>query len=134
MLEFFLGSRKPEIKFLLPIFLQAANLIQVSSKKIQFCLVQASNIDDSLINKYLQKYNKNNEADIKIIKNQNHAALSSSDAVILASGTVTLEAALYKTPMVVSYKVQAFYIFHLFDGKIYKISFFAKHNSRQENC
>ena len=103
----FPGSRKNEINTLLPIFLQAANLIQVSSKKIQFCLTQASNIDDDLINKYIQKYDKNNQLDVRIIKNQNHAALSCCDAVILASGTVTLEATLYNTPMLVSYKVQA---------------------------
>ena len=107
----FPGSRKNEINTLLPIFLQAANLIHVSSKKVQFCLTQASNIDDSLINKYIQKYDKNNQLDIRIIKNQNHAALSCCDAVILASGTVTLEAALYKTSMVVSYKVQSIVYF-----------------------
>lgn len=100
----FPGSRKMEINYLMPIFLSAAQIIQKNSKKIQFCLAQSNNINDNLINKYLEKYNKNKTLDIKIVKNQNHSTLACSDALILASGSVTLEASIYKTPMVVSYK------------------------------
>ena len=42
--------------------------------------------------------------DDKVLKNQNYELLSSADALILASGTVALEAALYETPMIISYK------------------------------
>lgn len=100
----FPGSRKMEISYMLPIFLKSAILIGSMSQKVQFCLGQAPNISDKLINKYLEKYNKNKKIGIKIIKNQNHALLASSDVTMLASGTITFEAALYKTPMVVSYK------------------------------
>lgn len=100
----FPGSRKMEINYLLPIFLKAAKIIQSRSQKIQFCLGQASNVDDKLIQKYLERYIKEDELNIEIIKDQNHALLASSDVVMLASGTITLEATLYKTPMVVSYK------------------------------
>jgi len=100
----FPGSRKMEINYLLPVFLNAARIIQQHAMKTQFCIGQASNIDDKLITKYLDELNKDRLLDIKIIKNQNHALLSSADAAILASGTITLEAAIYKTPMVVSYK------------------------------
>lgn len=110
----FPGSRKMEISYLFPIFLQAAKIIQKAMPKAQFCLAQSSNIDDELIFKYLQKYNKNKEIDLKIVKNQNQAALACSDVVMLASGTVTLEAAIYKTPMIVSYKGAAFvYLIYL---------------------
>ena len=44
------------------------------------------------------------KTDYKVIKGENHALLSASDVLILASGTVALEAALYKTPMIISYK------------------------------
>ena len=40
----------------------------------------------------------------KIIKGENHALLSVSDSLILASGTVALEATLYQTPMIIAYK------------------------------
>ena len=41
---------------------------------------------------------------IKVIKNENYNLLALSDALILASGTVALEAALYQTPMIIGYK------------------------------
>jgi len=111
----FPGSRKMEINYMLPIFLEAAQIIQKSSRKVQFCLAQSPNISDKLINKYVEKYNKNNEINIKIIKNQNHAILACSDVLMLASGSVTLEASIYKTPMIVSYKAPDIaYFFYLF--------------------
>ena len=100
----FPGSRKMEINYLMPIFLESVKQIHQHSKKVQFCLGQAPNIEDKLINKYLDDFTKKENIEIKVLKNQNHALLSSSDAVILASGTITLEAALYTTPMVISYK------------------------------
>ena len=100
----FPGSRKMEINYLLPIFLEAAEKIHESSKKVQFCLGQAPNLRDKLINKYVEDFRKRTNIDIRVVKNQNHALLANSDAVILASGTISLEAALYTTPMVISYK------------------------------
>ena len=40
----------------------------------------------------------------KTIKGENHQLLAYSDALILASGTVALEAAMYETPMLIAYK------------------------------
>jgi lipid-A-disaccharide synthase len=42
--------------------------------------------------------------DIKVLKNKNYDLLAVSDALILASGTVALEAAIYETPMIISYR------------------------------
>jgi len=100
----FPGSRKMEINYLLEIFLKSAKIINSKVQDIQFCLGQANSISDDLIQKYLKKYP---DLDIKIIKNQNYGLLSASDIVILASGTITLEAALYKKPMIVTYKAPA---------------------------
>jgi lipid-A-disaccharide synthase len=100
LIGIFPGSRKMEINHILDIFLNSASIISSKEQNIQFCLGQATNIDDNLIQKYLKKYPN---LDIKIIKNQNNALLSCSDALMLKSGTITLEATLYKTPMIVSY-------------------------------
>lgn len=99
----FPGSRKMEINYLLPTFINACKIMQTMSQKIQFCIGQAPNVDDALINKHIDKFDKD-QIDFKILKNQNHALLACSDVVMLASGTITFEAAIYKTPMVVSYK------------------------------
>ncbi len=111
----FPGSRKMEINYLMPIFLESVKKIHQHSKKVEFCLGQAPNLEDKLINKYLNEFKKKENIDIKVLKNQNHALLANADAVILASGTISLEAAMYKTPMVISYKGPYFaYFIYLF--------------------
>jgi lipid-A-disaccharide synthase len=100
----FPGSRRMEIDYLLPIFLKAADRISVHSKKVQFCLGQAPNISDELIHKRVADFMGKRGIEIKILKNQNHALLANSDVVIAASGTISLEAALYNTPILISYK------------------------------
>jgi lipid A disaccharide synthetase len=45
------------------------------------------------------------DIDLTVVDGQSHLAMESADVVLLASGTATLEAALYKKPMVISYKV-----------------------------
>ncbi|RYE81116.1 MAG: lipid-A-disaccharide synthase, partial [Oxalobacteraceae bacterium] len=44
---------------------------------------------------------------LQILDGQSHAALAAADAVLVASGTATLEVALYKKPMVIAYKMMA---------------------------
>lgn len=97
----FPGSRKMEIDYLMPVFSDAAQIINKHSRKVQFCIAQAPNLNDKLIEKYLTN---SGNIEIKVLKNQNHALLANSDAVIAASGTISLEAALYNTPVVISYK------------------------------
>lgn len=97
----FPGSRKMEINYLMPIFMDAARQIAHHSKKVQFVIGQAPNLSDELINKKLEKYP---DLEVKVVKNQNHALLANADAVIAASGTISLEASLYNTPTVISYK------------------------------
>jgi lipid-A-disaccharide synthase len=42
---------------------------------------------------------------LQLIDGQSHACIAAADAVLAASGTATLEVALYKKPMVIAYKV-----------------------------
>lgn len=100
----FPGSRKMEINHLLPIFMKTVCKINQHSKKVQFCIAQAPNLPDKVFEKHIKDISLINDLDIKILKNQNHGLLANSDAAVLASGTITLEAALYNTPMVISYK------------------------------
>lgn len=97
----FPGSRKLEINYLMPVFIEAMRIINKHSRKIQFCIALAPNLDEKLLEKHLKAVN---DVEITILKNQNHALLANADAVIAASGTISLEAALYNTPVVISYK------------------------------
>jgi len=104
----FPGSREFELKNLMPVFKAAVEKLHHRHPEIQFCFSQAPNLSDEIYNKYL------GETDFKVIKGENHAMLSVSDALILASGTVALEACLYKTPMIIAYKgPQLFYWIYL---------------------
>ena len=72
--------------------------LQKKHPELQFCISHAPNLSDNIFDKYIKN------TDFRIIKGENHALLSVSDSLILASGTVALEAALYKTPMLIGYK------------------------------
>ena len=78
--------------------MKSADILKKKHPELQICFSQAPNLSDEVFNKYF------NDIDYKIIKGENQALLSVSDSLILASGTVALEAALYKTPMVIGYK------------------------------
>ena len=59
----------------------------------------------------------------KVIKGENQALLSVSDALILASGTVALEACLYQTPMIIAYRGPwLFYFIYLLVRCIKRVS------------
>ena len=97
LVSIFPGSRVFEIKNLLDIFIEASVLIEKKHPEIQFVLCQAPTIKDELLKDKVP-------SNVKIIKGRNYDLLSHSDALILASGTVALEAALYETPMIISYR------------------------------
>lgn len=113
LVSIFPGSRKFELDQLFKIFIDSKkNIEKVEKENVQFVLSQANNLDDKLFNRYVQKYAK--DENIKIIKGENYHLLKHSDALILASGTVALEAALYKTPFLVAYRGPwLFYLIYL---------------------
>lgn len=96
----FPGSRKGEIKRLLPVMLKAAQLIKAHFPNTQFVLPLASSLNQTDIEPYLKT-----NLDIKIITQQNYDVMNVCDAIIAKSGTVTLEIALMGVPMVIIYKI-----------------------------
>ena len=117
------GSRKREISSLLPIFLSAADILQQNSpEKIVFFIPRASTIDREEfaaagLDNYLQLL------DIRVIEEDRYSMMAACDAVVTASGTVTLELAILEVPMIVVYKLAPL-TYHL--GKLLvKINFFS---------
>ena len=94
----FPGSRKFELKQLMKVFVKTAQNLEKLHPDIQFVISHAPNLPDEVFDKYLRN------TDYKVIKGDNHALLSVSNALILASGTVALEAAMYNTPMIIAYR------------------------------
>lgn len=95
------GSRRNEIKRLLPEMLRAAEIIAQTSPETQFILPQADSVCDELLQSYLQA----SPLKIGVIKNQPYDVIQCCDAVMASSGTATLEVALLTVPMVIAYKL-----------------------------
>jgi len=99
----FPGSRAFEIHFLFKIFEGAVKIIEKALPDVQFVFSLSENLPDNI---YKTNY--------KVIKGKSHELLSASDALILASGTVALEACLYETPMIIAYRGPfLFYLIYL---------------------
>ncbi len=108
LVSIFPGSRVFELKNLMGVFINTAENLQRKHPDLQFCISHAPNLSDDVYNKYLKNTN------FKVIKDENQALLSVSDALILASGTVALEACLYQTPMIIAYRGPwLFYLIYL---------------------
>lgn len=94
------GSRKNEIRYLLPPLFQAAREIHKRYPGIQFLLVLAPTLEKSdLIPSFRQ------DLPIQLTAGGDPNALLSADFVICCSGTATLESAILGKPMVVLYKL-----------------------------
>lgn len=98
LVSVFSGSRKFELNNLMKTFIKSAKDLKKKHPDLQIVFSQAPSINDETFKKYYK------DCDFKVIKGDNQALLSCSDALILASGTVALEASLYNTPMIISYK------------------------------
>ena len=96
------GSRQSEIKYLAARFFKAAALIKKAQPDIKF-IVPAIPALKSMIEHHAKALGMC--GDIQIIEGQSHAALSACDVTLIASGTATLEAALFKRPMVIAYNM-----------------------------
>ena len=95
------GSRMNEINSLLDEMLGAAKKIKKEICQCQFLLPIAESIDPVIIRKKLG----HNPLGIKIIKDETYNVMNSCDALIIASGSATLEAGIIGCPMVIIYKL-----------------------------
>ncbi len=117
LVAIFPGSRKFELHHLMGTFVKSAKELKKNNPDLQFCISQAPNLTDEVYNKYLQ------DTEFKVIKGENQQLLSVSDALILASGTVALEATLYQTPMLIAYRGPwFFYLVYLLVRCIKRVS------------
>ncbi|VXC70075.1 tetraacyldisaccharide-1-P synthase [Pseudomonas sp. 8Z] len=95
------GSRGGEVARLGELFLDAAIRLRALRPGIRFLLPCATperreQLEQMLVNRDLP---------LTLLNGRSHEALAACDAVLIASGTATLEALLFKRPMVVAYRV-----------------------------
>lgn len=96
------GSRRSEIALIGPLFFAAMAKIHEREPSVRFVLPAASPVVRELLAPLLAAYP---HLPLTITDGDSHSVLEASDAMLIKSGTSTLEAALYKKPMVISYKV-----------------------------
>ena len=95
------GSRGGEVSRLGSLFLDAAVRLRTLRPGIQFVLPCSSPERRAQLEQMLVGL----DLPLTLLNGRSHEALAACDAVLIASGTATLEALLYKRPMVVAYKV-----------------------------
>ncbi|WP_338489895.1 lipid-A-disaccharide synthase [Pseudomonas trivialis] len=95
------GSRGGEVGRLGALFFDAAERLLAMKPGIRFVLPCASPQRRAQIETLLDGRN----LPLTLLDGQSHLALAACDAVLIASGTATLEALLYKRPMVVAYRL-----------------------------
>ena len=94
------GSRTAEIEHLASRFFQAAALIQQAQPATQFIVPAVPHLLGRV--EALARASGLGAA-LHVLPGQSHAALAACDVTLIASGTATLEAALFKRPMVIAY-------------------------------
>lgn len=104
LIGLFPGSRRMEINLLLHEQIGAAKLMeQRFPGRLQFGLSKAKNLKGDFFNDAFARAGGNELPSLRVLE-ESHALLSASDVALVKSGTVTLEATLYTTPMVVMYR------------------------------
>jgi lipid-A-disaccharide synthase len=96
------GSRGGEVRLLAPLFLEAARQLSERDPAIHVVLPAASEARMTQIHAALAGFP---ELPVTVLEGQSRQAMAAADAILLASGTATLEAMLLKRPMVVAYRM-----------------------------
>ena len=102
------GSRGSEIELIAPIFFDTMAVLanKLKGQKLYFLIpVATARLRAPLEALKSQLQNQYPEIQIHLIDGQADLVLEAADVVLIASGTATLQAALWKKPMVISYKV-----------------------------
>ncbi len=95
------GSRGGEVSRLGPLFLDAAERLRTLRPGVHF-VMPCANVERRA---QLEQLLANRDLPLTLLDGRSHEALAACDAVLIASGTATLEALLFKRPMVVAYRV-----------------------------
>ncbi len=96
------GSRKSEIQYLARRFFRAAALISRARPAIKFIVPAIPAVRKEIASIAVSA---RVQATLQIIDGQSHTALAACDVTLIASGTATLEAVLFKRPMVIAYNM-----------------------------
>ena len=95
------GSREGEVRHLMPVFAEAMQLLRARHTDLHFVIPSANAERYQQIESVLQS----TALPVSLIWGQGREVMRCSDAIMIASGTATLEAMLLRKPMVISYRL-----------------------------
>lgn len=96
------GSRRGEVRHIAPALLGAAARLAKQNPDLRFVLPAMRGVRD-LLDPMVAKFA--GQFDLQVLDGRSHEALAACDLTLIASGTATLEAALFKRPMVITYSM-----------------------------
>ena len=96
------GSRQSEVKYLAPVFFRAVASMQYTHSAIKIIVPAIPALIPAI---ELAARQAGVLDHVQILGGQSHTALAACDVSLIASGTATLEAALFKRPMVIAYNM-----------------------------
>ena len=103
------GSRKQEIKHILPTMLQASVMISDQVPQAQFIIAKSGNLESETYQKIINGFKLN----LKIVEGKTYDCLNAAGLSLVCSGTATLEAALIGKPFLIVYKMSLLnYLFY----------------------
>jgi lipid-A-disaccharide synthase len=96
------GSRRSEIQLIAPRVLAAAAILHRQRAGLRFVLPVAPGLR-TLVEPLVSRHAAS--LPLQLLDGRSHEALAACDVTLIASGTATLEAALFKRPMVIGYRM-----------------------------
>ena len=97
------GSREKEVSTLLPIMVESARLLQKELPNLHFLVFKSPTLSDALYKKF-----RVGDLPVAFVEDTDYQYRSLIDFSLVASGTATLENAIFGKPMVILYKVSPF--------------------------
>jgi len=97
------GSRDIEITRHLPVMLETADILRERLKHVSFIISHAPSVEKKQIEVIIGGYHR--RSDVEVVSEGVEKVFANCDVIVAASGTVTLQAAIHGTPMVIIYKV-----------------------------
>lgn len=97
------GSRSSEVKYLARPFLETARWLQQRRPELSFILPAANKRRYGQLNQLIE--GEFSDLNLTLVLQHSREVMAVADAILIASGTATLEACLLKKPMVVAYRM-----------------------------
>jgi lipid-A-disaccharide synthase len=100
------GSRRSELQYLAAPFILAARRFQQEVPDVHFVCPTVTRETRDMFERAVYEQQQT-ELPLTLMFGHSHEALAAADLALVASGTATLETALFKTPMVIAYRQSA---------------------------